>query len=528
MPSNEYNYPSNDETADDLLAELATMDWAQPESVNDAAEILMELSHELDEFATGWSTIPAERQEAVTDMLNDTLERRTLAYDDTLDGANRERLQESLSYLLDRDEPGLAFRLEQNVMANQRLEWFREAFPGEPLTHGNLEKGVNETFIELAATIPQAMANYRHLLGDTRFEAVEQALLNHEVNRMAYRLNLEINDKLLESKPTVGIADMAAANGISEELLDRLHNYEYSDAQRLNAQRWNGEATARAITTNALIATKAHNITQAIVTRNEENLYTALDTPTHLQTSNDEELSEFIQEARVLANVNDENEVVDGAKPYRLEMSEPRYTENNWKRIQYLEETGQREARLDNANDCVTSTLNEMKGGTNYGWAHDTITAAKLHGDADSATTRTEYAAAFSEAGLTPVLNIENWSDPMSFHIDLREASTLLQISNAPGLDYAVETAGHVVAIVNGTMMDSEDNRRMGDENTNIWGEPTDHHATEIWVKSKDPATLQRIAHTLNIYRKIRERDDILTYGKWRRAYIVENANRSR
>lgn len=201
MPSNQYNYSSNDETAEDLQAELKELDWAQPESITEAAEILTELSNELDEFATGWSQIPPEEQEAVTDILNDTLERRTLAYEDTLDSANRDQLQESLNYLLDKDEPGLAFRLEQNVMASQRLESFREEFPGEPLTYGNLEKGVHETFVELAATIPQAMANYRHLLGDMRFQVAEQSLLNHEVNRLAYRLNLEINDRLLMKRP---------------------------------------------------------------------------------------------------------------------------------------------------------------------------------------------------------------------------------------------------------------------------------------------------------------------------------------
>lgn len=150
MPSNQYDYPPNDESADDLLAELEAMDWAQPESINEAAELLEELQREPDEFAMGWSLIPTERQAAVADILNENSERRTLTYDEPIDGANRERLQESLNYLLEREELGLAFRLEQNVMASQRLESFREAFPGEPLTYGDLENGAHETFLELA------------------------------------------------------------------------------------------------------------------------------------------------------------------------------------------------------------------------------------------------------------------------------------------------------------------------------------------------------------------------------------------
>ena len=315
---------------------------------------------------------------------------------------------------------------------------------------------------------------------------------------------------------------MAIANGISQNLADRLRNYEEARTQRAVSQRWESYPTANNLESNALAVIRNQNIVQAVGRSDNESLAMALETPIYRQQINDRNVANALQDVRDLINVNERDYVLAGAIPYRLEMSEPEFQENNWKRAQYLDDTNKRGSLPNEADDCVVRTLNEITGGENYGWAHETVTVAK-GSDADSATSRMEYENTFREVGLAPVLLVTNRADPMAFHIDLREIPALLEISETPGLDYVVETLNHVVPVVNGVLLDSQDTRRMGDSKSNNRGDHTDYHAIGIWVKTDDSDSIQRIIDSLNLYRTIRNRDDILTNGNWHRNHIMSS-----
>ena len=105
-------------------------------------------------------------------------------------------------------------------MGSRSLAALRRALPGDPLTYRVQDVGVHEVFLQAAADIPKALTAQRELLGNLMTPTLERELTERAVNRMRYRLNLEIQDRMLTAVCSHGIVKLARKANLPASLVE--------------------------------------------------------------------------------------------------------------------------------------------------------------------------------------------------------------------------------------------------------------------------------------------------------------------
>ena len=216
----------------DPLEELQALDWSHAPGllVEAAASLIREAwgNHEpreepsLDELL---NAAPSEFQQEVLEAVfeNDP----TATAGDT--SSARHAAETGLQWELDQTQDVLqyveyvcgepyAHRLDQVITHSRNLEL--RQLTGDPSTyHGN----VHEQYIQCIADLPEAVAAKESMAGTRWDEAQYREAVQHEVNRMAYRLNLEIQDRFLQQVSYGSrLARLASEQNMSEDIVELL------------------------------------------------------------------------------------------------------------------------------------------------------------------------------------------------------------------------------------------------------------------------------------------------------------------
>ena len=362
---------------------------------------------------------------------------------------------------------------------------------------------------------------------DKRRETAE-----HEVHRMAYRLNLEIQDRLISQFQNDGhMARLARSMGLSQEIVEALDQLGNEMANDAIEYRQLESPTGEVITDQANTCLIHYAIENAAQLRDEAAVRELV--PPNLESQElaesaqlatnyiDPALVNEIQAAIQTAARWDDDEILDGARDLHFEFTALDIFQTDAARAAWLSSRPDRMLRSEVVSDCVTRALNEATGGENYGpiWEDltESIQTLDPNRDADSGIPPPHHRAIYEKYGMQLVLDTNEISDhPMRKHLDLREIPAMLgHLFDDPEnpLTYIAGTEHHAVAVVDGTVHDIFDSRDIGDRTLYL----QDGRLTELWIRGADEATLAEARDIIEKYTEARLYDDVLTYGRTRR-----------
>ena len=550
--SSRYEEPTPEETFEEL-------DWETPGNppVEEAAALIFEILGDLDtadsrDLHALLNEVPPDfRPEVMATLLNRYVEQsaswpdeaRSAREDQAADNRHTEggthdpperglhdtgeRIAETLEYVTDIAGNTFARKLERAMEYSQNLPL--RALNGNPATYGHYAQ---DTYLECAINLESTVAAREALShepwnDDQRREAVE-----HEVHRMAYRLNLEIQDRLItQFQDPRRMGRLARAMGLSQgvaEDLDELGQDMADDAVRA---RHLENPTSDDITNRANACLIHYAIENATQIRDETAVRELIpetlepqEMAEKAQTSInhvDPALVNQIRDAAETATRWNDDEILDGAQDLHFEPTQLDILLSHAARATWLSSRPDRMLRSEVVSDCVTRALNEATGGENYGpiWEDltESIQTLDPNRDADSGIPPPHHRAIYEKYGMQLVLDTNEISDhPMRKHLDLREIPAMLgHLFDDPEnpLTYIAGTEHHAVAVVDGTVHDIFDSRDIGDRTLYL----QDGRLTELWIRGADEATLAEARDIIEKYTEARRYDDVLTYGRTRR-----------
>ena len=402
-------------------------------------------------------------------------------------------------------------------------------YPGDPA----------ENYLQCVADLPAAVATKQSLeeavglhWDDHRLEQATQ----HEVNRLAYRQNLELRDRFLtHSARPQELATAARATGMSAETTQLLEGRSGPVQEWARAFQERTDPTFENVTIAVQSYLREASIPKIIETGDEAALLRMLE-----PAVNDAGLArlsnlamEYLDEATLapaaraleLAATWEDATILEGAAEYHLPLAELGYEYANQPRERWLRSSRQEQRREREAGDCAARALNEATGGDNYQLYWHAFTRAKPQGDADSVTPHQVCSQVYAERGLRHILAIAGQpaypkepeyrnatSAIMRNHLDLREIPSLLgALADSEGggatPNYVCLTEQHAVAVVDSVVRDNWDCREMGDRTQYANGRVQD-----LWLQA-DAATATAARDRINSYARVREYDEWLTHG---------------
>ncbi len=357
----------------------------------------------------------------------------------------------------------------------------------------------------------------------------------HEVNRMGYRINLEIRDRFMNQfDHRRGIVRFAEDRGVAGELLEMI---DFAGGGKENWIR--GQIAAeKPVYSKIESASNFYIMEIGLVSALEErDQQAARDFVNTLQGADDlraraframsyvpPEDTEMIRDALEIAAHWTEEQIEDGAQDYHLRYAGLGYRFSNGARERWLRETGQEEQRKERTGDCVARALNEAAGGQDYGdiWQEITLYTQKTfpEKDADIGVSNLHFRDPYRDHGMKLLLaRSDDLNHIMRKHLDLREIPALMegliQDEGTP-LTYIACSDGHAVAVVDGVVHDTWNSSNMGDPGK-YW---KDGKLVELWIKTGDQKAVDDALEILRKYETVRQYDDVLTYGRKRRETI--------
>lgn len=391
----------------------------------------------------------------------------------------------------------------------------------------------HERYVQCILDLPAALdAKQAMGPGEWSPEQLEEAT-RHEVNRMGYRLNLEIRDRLMNQiDHRRGIVNFARDRGVGGELLDMV------DLAGDGKEYWvRGEKAAESpVYPKIEAAANFYTVEIGLVTALEEGDHDAVrDFVAPVGGADDlrgragrameyvpAEERENIREMLEIAARWSDDQIRDGALDYHARYADLEYLYSNEAREEWLAATGQQETRRERAGDCVARALNEATGGRDYGRIWDEVTegtqARFPEKDADMGVSNLHFREVYERNGMMLLLaRSEELNHIMRKHLDLREVPALLEGPMGGGpLTFVACSDGHAVAVVDGVVHDAWDSRGMGDPERH----QQDGKLVELWVKTDDLAAMEAARETLRRYEEVRRYDDAMTYGRRRRETV--------
>ena len=441
----------------------------------------------------------------------------------------REQTNHTMRYLDEADCRELIQHLEQAMRDSRELESFRN-LPGDLTTYGR--NGTHEKYVHCIADLP-ATLEAKEAMEPSQWSQEERwnAAL-HEVNRMGYRTNLEILDRLMTSFSHGNqVAQEAGKHGMSDETVEQIAQAGRNKNLWVENRRLEENPTCDRIETAMKISVIETHLIRSIWRGDEAEVLRATEPPRSREELDqkareamadvDPETREAMRRALEAARNWSDEAVRDGAMDYHLRYAELRYENANGERIHWLEETQQAGERREMAGDCATRALNEAGGGGEYGRLWDEMTEStrrdSAERDADQGVEPRRYREVYEAEGMQMVLDgRENMDHMMRQHLDIREIPALLEElfqERGETLDYIGCSDGHAVAVVDGALRDSWDSRDMADR---LKYNP-DGGLVELWLKTQDDSLLEDVREILERYERVRRYDDALTYGRRRR-----------
>ena len=438
-----------------------------------------------------------------------------------------ERTQHVLQYIESIGDPNMAYQLSKVMEESRNLEL--RQMQGSIVSYGTDPEAVHERYVQCILDIPEAL-NAKQALEATTWNTERLQLeAQHEVNRMAFRLNLEIIDRLANQISDGQMLSRAARErGISEEVVQELiaaQGRKSNNAQKYQNFQYPTEVTIKDVSCLAIIES---GIKEAIK-RGDEELLRELVQPrrgfeevakcaSKAALYADAEHTVIIERAlQTVAQWPDE-QILDGHTDYHIEFADLRFKESNVERMQWLHQTNQLDKRQEITGDCVTRAINEATGDTHYGEFHQTLSdrvQTKFpERDADSGIEPQFYEPIYKENGMQPVLDTQDrLNHLMRKHLDIREIPTLFNslFDDENPLTYIATSDGHAVAVVDGAVHDSWDSRDMV--------HTIDKHGKDgtligLWIKCDDEQKLADAREILQKYETVRRYDDALTRGR--------------
>lgn len=524
----------------DLLEELQALDWSHDPGllIEEAASLIREAwsnpepgeERSLDELLT---TVPHEFQPEVLDavLANDpaTTEDTSSAQHVAETGLQWEvdQTRDALQYIEYICGEAYAHRLNQVIGHSRSLEL--RQLTGDPSTYyGN----VHEQYIQCIADLPATVAA-KEAMADTRWEEVRyREAVQHEVNRMAYRLNLEIQDRFLQQVSYGGrLARLASEQNMSEDIVELLATNGMTLAEWAEDRRAENNPAAEQIETAVTAYLLQIQLEQAIAQHDDATIEEILsDTiiAAEIQHAIDRAISDIgpetaatVRAALDIAAQCPTEVIMDGANDYHAVYAVLDFQYANQGREAWLADREDRHRRGVESGDCVTRALNEAGGGRSYGPIWEELTRRRqLHerdSDADIGVNPREYQETFLQYGMQPVLDAgDDLNNIMRKHLDLREIPTLMEHlfpDHDNPLTYIACTDTHAQAVVDGVLRDIRDRRHLGDQPAYR----SESALTELWLKCDDPAVLEEARQIIVRYAAVRQYDEALTYGiKWR------------
>ena len=525
----------------DPLEELLALNWSHDSGllIEKAASRIQEAwsnpelgeERSLDELL---DTVPSEFRQEVLDAVFENYPTATAGDAPSTQHAAETGLQWELDQTRDVlqyveyvcGEP-YAHRLDQ-VMAHSRNLELRQ-LTGDPSTyHGN----VHEQYIQCVADLPAAVAAKESMADTPWDEAQYREAVQHEVNRMAYRLNLEIQDRFLQQVSYgARLARLASEQNMSEDIVELLATNGTMLAEWVDNRRAENNPAAEQIETAVTAYLLQIQLEQAIAQRDEaaiEELLSDTITAAEIQEAIDRAISNIGSEAAAtvraaldIAAQWPTEVIMDGANDYHAAFAALYFQYANRGREIWLADRADRHLRDVESGDCVARALNEATGGRNYGPIWEELTRRRqLHdrdSDADVGVSPLEYRGIFLQYGMQPILDAgDDLNNVMRKHLDLREIPTLMEHlfpDQENPLTYIACTDTHAQAVVDGTLRDIRDRRNLGDQPAYR----SESALTELWLKGDDPAVLEEARQTIVRYAAVRQYDEALTYGsKWR------------
>ena len=441
-----------------------------------------------------------------------------------------ERTQHILQYVEAIGDSSMAYQLGKVMEDSRNLEL--RALNGDITTYGNKPEATHEKYVQCILDLPDTLYAKEAMESTTwNTEQLKEAT-QHEVNRMAYRLNLEIMDRLT-SQISNGrlMANAARQKGMSEDTIQEL--VKSQDKKFANSERYQNVEypTQGNIKVMAYVAVIDAGVTQAIKRGDEEQLLDLVQPMRGIQAIEncakraasyvDPRYLETIEHASETAAQWNDNQIMDGEINYHVAFADLEFKESNEDRMQWLRETNQFTTRKEITGDCTARAINEAMGGGRYGEFHQTLSdqvQTKFpERDADRGSKPQFYEPIYKENGLQPMLDTQEvLNHLMRKHLDIREIPTLFNhlFDDENPLTYIANSEGHAVTVVDGTVHDIWDSRDMAHQ---LDKRGKDGTLVELWIKCDDEAKLNATKEILNKYEAVRRYDDVLTHGRKRR-----------
>lgn len=220
---------------------------------------------------------------------------------------------------------------------------------------------------------PGASADGLHGRDDQRREAVE-----HEVHRMAYRINLEIQDQLITQFQDDGHMDrLARTMGLSQDVIESLEELGQDMAAVAFESRQLESPTGDDITDNANLCLIHYAIENTAQDRDETAVRELMQPTTNRRETAERAqlamnyivptLVNEIQAAVENAARWNDDEILDGAQDLHFEFTQLGILQTNAAKAAWLLNRSDRILRNEMASDCVARALNEATGGEQYG-----------------------------------------------------------------------------------------------------------------------------------------------------------------
>lgn len=355
--------------------------------------------------------------------------------------------------------------------------------------------------------------------------------VEHEVNRTGYRINLEIQDRLTHQLHNPRRTAAAAhRNGFSEETVKRLEDVGRQKKNWAERRRQENEPTAHRLEEAAWLHIIENGLQSAIERRDQEAVERILEpvrarealrerAMEQIQHTSQQDL-DSIQQALDTASKWTQAELQDGAADFHFPRAELGFEPSNDPRTEWLSQESQAGERAEITGDCVTRALDQATGGKGYRNIWNEITSAvqarRPQEDADTGMQPWVYQPVYERHGLHPVMDVyENINDVMRRHLDIREIPTLLgHLFPDPDkpLTFIACSDRHAVPVVNNTVHDTWDSRSMAEQDGGL---------TSLHLKCDEQETLDAARAIIKTYRKVRQFDDPLTYGRVKREAVA-------
>ena len=271
-----------------------------------------------------------------------------------------ERANHALEYAREICGDLAAYRLESAITDSRELELRR--FSGDPATYG---REPHEKYVQCVDDLPRAVeAKQAISLGEWDQDQLHHAV-DHEVNRMGFRLHLEIQDRLLNQVSNGRrLGNLAMERGMSEDVAAQITNTGENKARWAELRRDEDNPTYGNIENAAHLCIVEMGIRKAVEEGDEararefslpirggtELEHRAEDVRPYI----DPEDLRTIENALLTARRWTDQEILDGAMDYHARYASLQWQPSNTARERWLTETGQEETRPRMSGDCIT------------------------------------------------------------------------------------------------------------------------------------------------------------------------------